>query len=81
MDKKTVIRALRCSCSVGRHDCSGCEYHARPTEEEIEGFCNTHDLDPESMTADFWDYCDTDRICADAAELLEKEVNNEEISG
>lgn len=68
---KEIIKALRCSATPGteHHDCEKCRYrYLEPVDDKIP--CRP---DVEIAGVKYWESCDCDRICMDAAELLEKQ--------
>lgn len=66
-----IIRALRCSSSVGMpHTCEGCAY--RVLEEVKEDLSIMHDAEIDGVK--YWESCDCDRIAKDAANALEKAI-------
>lgn len=73
MNKEEVIYALRCSCTPGSH-CdkkNNCPYYLL---EEIKPDFPV----PADVTIDgikYWESCNTDQMCLDAADLLESGVN------
>lgn len=69
-----IVKALRCSSTIhlegGETDCKNCPYwfHIKPSEDMKRWFADKSD--------DFWYMCDYERICMDAAELIERLVND-----
>lgn len=77
MDKGTLIRALRCSASVPdkNHSCEGCPYRGldEVTEEAEKLFGENIDEHLVKIKEKkYWEYCNTEKMALDAAEMLEK---------
>lgn len=64
-----LIKALRCSCKVPNKDldCTGCKYRCL---EEVDDKIPVP-ADTEIYGVKYWEYCDTERMALDAADMLE----------
>lgn len=65
-----LVMALRCSARPRRKEdtCIGCPY--RGLEEVIPDLPCPPDLEEDGIS--YWEYCDTERMAIDAAEMIEK---------
>ena len=65
MTDKEIIQALRCTSTPGDHtsNCEQCPYWKK---EQLNGRLK------EKLGTDTWTSCDIDRVCLDAADLIER---------
>ena len=65
MTTKEIVRALRCTSTPGDHtsNCEQCPYWKK---EQLNGRLK------EKLGTDTWTSCDIDKVCLDAADLLER---------
>lgn len=68
-----LIKALRCSCEVPskKHSCDGCRY--RGLEEIKDNIPVKTDIVIDGV--EYWEYCDTEKIALECAEVLESVKN------
>ena len=69
MDRKEIVKALRCSNTVWHknHTCEGCSYRSlEPVQAHIQ-------IRPDVVIdgIGYWESCDYEQICNDAADALE----------
>ena len=64
MTTKEIVRALRCTSTPGDHtsNCEQCQYWKK---EQLNGRLK------EKLGTDTWTSCDIDKVCLDAADLIE----------
>lgn len=65
MTTKEIVRALRCTSTPGDHtsNCEQCPYWKK---EQLNGRLK------EKLGTDTWTSCDIDKVCLDAADLIER---------
>lgn len=65
-----LVKALRCSCEPMTKDksCVGCKY--RGLDEIDENFPTHPDVVIDGVG--YWEYCDTERMALDSADLIEQ---------
>lgn len=67
-----IVFALRCTASVGSVCRKGdCPYYSRMSLQKQREYCRKVKLNSDKVTDEFWDDCDADQICLDAADLIE----------
>ena len=74
MDRTTVIKALRCSATprTSETDCTKCPYRW------LEPVTDLIPMAPDVVIdgVHYWESCDCNKICLDAANLLEMELDD-----
>lgn len=67
-----IVLALRCTASA-ESVCRKweCPYYSRMSKQQQREYCRKVRLNPDKVTDEFWDDCDADQICLDAADLIE----------
>lgn len=67
-----IVFALRCTASA-ESVCRkwDCPYYSRISPQKQREYCRKVRLNPDKVKDEFWDDCDADQICLDAADLIE----------
>lgn len=67
-----IVLALRCTASAESVCRKGdCPYYSRMSPQKQREYCRKVRLNPDKVKDEFWDDCDADQICLDAADLIE----------
>lgn len=73
INKTELVKALRCSATAGHKDCTNCRYRYF---EEVNPSINMK-CDVIGDLKQYWESCDCDRIANDAADFIEKYVEQD----
>ena len=73
INKTELVKALRCSATAGHKDCTNCRYRYL---EEVDNSISVKS-DVIIYGKEYWESCDCDRIANDAADFIEKYVEQD----